>query len=261
MNTVKILSLPLLSAIVLISCKNAEETNSISAIDPINDIALAEVETIETTSDIFLYVTAYSGLTLREYSNLQSEKLAIMPYGTKVKVISVEKNPTMTVGGIKGGMNHIEFNHKKGFAFNGYLSKFFPPEVDITAKGYAEDLQLLFPEVVFTETNGGIASKPTNTETLILPTNQWHEAFYIAQQLFEFPSEFYFPSQKGKDSQIIKDSKPKRDVWVSELHITRKDNVLSKIEYIYKTTKGFTSNLSITKEGEAMKISKTEIVE
>ena len=71
-----------------------------------------------------MYVTSISGLSLRAYANLQSEKLAVMPYGTKVKVVSLEKNPTMKVGDIVGGMNEVEYNHKKGFAFNGYLSKY-----------------------------------------------------------------------------------------------------------------------------------------
>ncbi|MEZ4778017.1 MAG: hypothetical protein R2786_01375 [Flavobacteriaceae bacterium] len=46
----------------------------------------------------------------------------------------------------------MAFNHKEGFAFNGYLSKYFPPERDISVKGYASELQKQFPEVVFTET-------------------------------------------------------------------------------------------------------------
>ncbi len=182
-----------------------------------------------------------------------------MPYGTKVKVINSEKNPTMTIGGIKGGMDEIEFNHKKGFAFNGYLSKFFPPERDISAKGYADELQEVYDAVIYTENVGGTASAPTNTETLVLPTNQWHEAYYIAKELFDIPSEFKFPKQKGKDHKVIQDKKPKKEVWVSEMHITRKDNALETIEYKYKAKK-FESIVVISKEGDKMKISKTEKV-
>ncbi len=258
MKTVKFLSLALASSFVLFSCKNSEK--SIPDTDLTNDLALVETDVIEeNSSETFLYVTASTGLSLREYANLKSEKLAVMPYGTKIKVIAAEENPTMTIAGIKGGMDQIEYNHKKGFAFNGYLSRFFPPEVDISAKGYAKDLKEVFPKVSFTETTGGTASEPTNTETLSLPTSQWHEAFYIAQRLFEFPSEFVFPNPKGKNSQIIKDSKPKKNVWVSELHISRKDDVLTKIEYLYKS-KGFESKVTISQEDEMMKIKKVELV-
>lgn len=260
MKTVKILTLSLISTFALISCKDAETTPPEVDINSEKEIALAETTLEETPSDSYLYVTASTGLSLREHANLQSEKLAIMPYGTRVKVIAVEGNSTMSIDGIKGGMDEIEFNHKKGFAFNGFLSKFFPPEKGISAKGYAEELKEDFPKVVFTETNGGTASKPTNTETIILPDSNWHEAYYIAKQLFNFPKEFEFPSQKGKENQKIKEKKYKNDRWISELQVTRKEGALIKIEYFYKN-KGFTKLVSITKKRDAMKISKTEIVE
>ena len=137
---------------VIYSCKNENltttdlDTPETEVNETSEDLAL--VNTNETTTETegeFLYVTAPSGLSLREYGNLQSEKLARMPYGTKVKAINSEKSFTMNVGGIKGGMNEVEFNHKKGFAFNGYLSKHFPPERDISAKGYINELNKLFP--------------------------------------------------------------------------------------------------------------------
>lgn len=261
MKTAKILSLVLVSTLVLISCKNSEtpiqETLEIQE----NNIAIAEtINPEKTSSNNYLYVTASTGLSLREYANLQSEKLAVMPYGTRVKVISSEENSTMRIGEINGGMDEIEFNQKKGFAFNGFLSRFFPPEKGISAKGYAEELQEDFPKVAFTETTGGTASKPSNTESLLLPDSQWHEAFYIAHQLFNFPEEFVYPSQKGKETQTIKERKFQKNSWTSELQITRKDNALEKIEYVYKN-KGFSKLVSITKESNGIKISKTEIVE
>ncbi|MBV1924526.1 MAG: SH3 domain-containing protein [Flavobacteriaceae bacterium] len=254
MKTVKFLSLALVCSIAFISCKN-ETTTTQNEIES-NDLAIAET-TIPDTSVSYLYVTASTGLSLREYNNLQSDKIGLMPYGTKVKIISTEENSTMTIGGIKGGMDEIEFNHKKGFAFNGYLSKFFPPERDISAKGYAEELQNAYKGVIYSETNGGSVSAPTNTETLVLPTNQWHEAFYIAKEIFSIPSEFTFPKQKGKDHKVIQGKKPENGVMVCELHISRKDNTLETIEYKYKTKK-FESTVTIIKNGEKMKISKTE---
>lgn len=256
MKTVKFLSLALVCSIAFISCKNEKASEQIEIES--SDLAIAETITPEESTS-YLYVTASTGLSLREYNNLQSDKIGLMPYGTKVKVINSEKNPTMTIGGIKGGMDEIEFNHKKGFAFNGYLSKFFPPERDISAKGYADELQEVYDAVIYTENVGGTASEPTNTETLLLPTDQWHEAFYIAKELFDIPSEFKFPKQKGKDHKVIQDKKPKKEVWVSEMHITRKDNALETIEYKYKAKK-FESIVVISKEGDKMKISKTEKV-
>jgi len=269
MNTVKILSLALISTIVLFSCKDSETKLPETTVNSEKELAMADTSLTESKpTETYLYVTASTGLSLREYANLQSEKLAVMPFGTRVKVIASEKNPTMKVGEIKGGMDEIEYNHKKGFAFNGFLSRYFPPEQGISAKRYAEELKENFPKVVYTETVGGTASKPINSEILTLPNTQWHEAFYMAQQLYNFPKEFKFPSSKGKEFQTIKEKKHQKDAstklstgsWTSELQVSRKEDTFTKIEYVYKN-KGFSKTVSIVKVGNVMKISSTEKVE
>ncbi len=254
-----------LSTLVL-SCKNDVTTTENSETQTVQtdtemDLAIAnpDSETPNAEETDFMYVIAATGLSLREYNNLQSEKLAIMPYGTKVHVLTPEANNTMTVAGIKGGMNEVEFNHKKGYAFNGYLSKYFPPERDITPKGYSLDLKDAFPEVTYVETTGGTASNPSNTETLTLPDAEWHEAFFIAQKLFDIPGEFTFPKPRGKQNQVEQDSKLKKGVWVSELQTTRNDNELQKIEYVYKSEK-FDSNVVVTVVDGVATISKTEVI-
>jgi len=243
--------------ITVLSCKNETKSNESSEIsEETNNLALAEKET-KTTPD-FLYVTASSGLTLRKHDNLNSDKLGVMPYGTKIKVIAPENEETMTIGGIRGAMHEIEYNQKTGYAFNGYLSRFFPPEEDINAKIYADDLKGQFPEVSFTETSGGTASKPTNTETLVLPTDKWHEAFYIAAELFDIPKSFAFPTPKGSKEETIKEKDPKSGTWTSQLTVNRKDNSLEKINYDYRT-EGFGYSVNITKEGKEMKLERTEV--
>lgn len=247
------------------SCKNETKSSEMPASSdttedskiPSEEMALANAP--DANSDLYLYVTAPSGLSLREFGNLQSEKLARMPYGTKVRVIRTEDHPTMTVSGIKGGMNEVEFNHKKGFAFNGYLSKYFPPEPGITARAYASELQELFPKVAYAEETGGTVINPSNTEIITLPDAQWHEAFYIAQRLFDFPEEFEFPDPAGKKNETIFDGKPKKGSWKSQLEISRNDDGLEQIMYVYGSEK-FDSNVTITKEGNAMKISRTEVI-
>lgn len=248
-----------------VSCKNEKSAEIYEESVPKNpaelpgeDLAIADLE-IEDPSSEYLYVTAYSGLSLREFNNLHSEKLARMPYGTKVRVITSEEKPTMKIEGIQGAMDQVEFNHKKGFAFSGYLSKYFPPERDINVKGYAEALQEFFPDVKYLEEKGGTASNPSTTEGIVLPEAEWHEAFFTAQRLFDFPKEFAFPKPKGKDSEVIFDGKPKKGVWKSELQVTRKDNKLEKIEYVYDSEK-YTHTVTIVQENDAMKLSKTETI-
>lgn len=256
----------LISSIALVSfstsCKEKPDTSEIVLSEINNDqpqLAIAASKEGENNLT-YVYVTARTGLSLREFNNLNSEKLAIMPYGTKLRILAKELQPTMTVGGIKGSMDEVEFNHKKGFAFSGYLSKFFPPEQGISAKRYAEELQKSFPETSYSESIGGTSIRPINSEILLLPTDQWHTAFYIAQQLYDFPKEFMFPSPNGKDEEIIQDNRPKKNVWVSELQVYRLYNDFVKITYAY-TSKKFGSTINITREGDLMKIEKIETVE
>lgn len=233
--------------------KPSEENNN-----PKQELALAnDSEINEDPQNEYKYVTALSGLSLREFNNLQSEKLAKMPYGTKVKVIYSEGKQTMNVSGIKGAMDEVAYNHKQGFAFNGYLSKFFPPEKGISVKGYASELQRQFPAVMYSETITGTASNPITNQLLTLPDASWHEAFFTAQHLYDFPKEFEFPNPKGRDSEIILDPDAKNGVWSCQLAITRKDDLLQKIEYVYEAEK-FSAKVVIEPEGTNMKITRTE---
>lgn len=252
------------ASILLVSCKNEPNGSagiSSQGLEPENELAIADTS-IETPGikTHYVYVTARSGLSLRAFNNLNSDKLAKMPYGTKVKVINAEKEATMTVAGIQGSMDEVEYNHKSGYAFNGYLSKFFPPEQEINPKGYAEELKLLFPKVEYSESHGGTASKPSNTQTISLPTDQWHEAFFIAQQVFDFPREFEFPNAKGKDEEVISGRTPSKDKWTNELRITRKANKFQQIQYVH-VAKKFSQTVTISQEDGMIHLSKTAIVE
>lgn len=244
------------------SCK--EETKDLVQETPeiiieTSDLALTEAIETNKPSETYLYVTAPSGLTLREYNNLQSKKLGKMPYGTKVKVIKTEGVNTMTIKGVAGAMDEVAFNHKSGFAFNGYLSKYFPPERDMTAEGYASLLQKKFQGVSFTTKAEGTASKPITVERLLIPELTWHEAFMIAKKVYDIPEEFQFPNPVGKDQEVEFDGKPKKGIWTSELQVNRKDNTLEKIEYVYGSLK-FDSTVTLQKEGENIIISKKEII-
>ena len=256
MKKVAFTSIAVAVAILFTACKNETEETPVTTQS--QDLAVADTTPIETTT--YLYVTAPSGLTLREFNNLNSDKLAVMPYGTRLEVLSKEDAKTMTVGGVSGGMNEVAYNNKTGFAFNGFLSQFFPPEKDTNAKTYVADLSSTFPTATYTESTGGTASNPSNTETVTLPTTQWHEAFYIAQQLYDIPMVYSFPNPKGTDVQTIHNPKKPAQLETSALVIERKDNALQKITYS-QAYEGFASGISITKEGDFMKIAYTAVVE
>ncbi|RDK88398.1 SH3 domain-containing protein [Marinirhabdus gelatinilytica] len=249
MKKVAITVIALTIATVFTACKN--ENTETETETTTQDLAVADTTPVSETA--YLYVTAPSGLTLREFDNLNSDKLAVMPYGTKLKVLTPEKDNTMTVGGIAGGMHQVEYNNKTGFAFNGFLSRFFPPERNTNAKMYVEDLKATFPNASYAETTGGTASNPSNTETVLLPTDQWHEAFYIAQKLYDIPMAFNFPNPRGKNEETLHNPNKPEQLWESLLQIERKDHQLQKITYS-QAAEGYGSGVTITQEGELMKI-------
>jgi len=237
----------------LFSCKNdAKNTEGTQSV-------VTDSIPQQTAPDV-MYVTAVSGLTLRKFPNLQSEKLAVMPLGTKVKIVNAEGKTTMNVGGIDGAMDEVEFNSQKGYAFNGFMSKFFPPGINASAKNYSEVLKNDFPKVNYSEATGGTASKPSKTETLILPTEKWHEAFFTAQQLFDIPRSFAFPNPKGANNETQQNNDKKKTDFLSELQISRNENQLQKIVYNYKT-QGFGYTVTISKENNGMKLEKVETVD
>ena len=243
---------------LFVGCK--EEKNEVLETQNSTELINNVGETTQTVTDDYMYVTAASGLSLREFSNLDSEKLAIMPYGTKLKVISLEENETMNVSGIKGGMNEVEYNNKRGFAFNGYLSTLFPPEKNGQAEQYIEDLKATHTSASYNRVVGGTVSNPTEAVTVMLPTNKWHEAFSIAQCLFDVPTNFEFPNPKGRDNQTINNTKKPDFVFVSDLKIERLNNELQKITFL-QAGEGYGKTVTITKEGTTMKIESSSVAD
>lgn len=238
---------------ILFSCKHNQNEQVETSTDYMDSLV---TETLPT----FKYVTAVSGLTLRKSPNLQSEKLDVMPLGTKVMIVNAERERTMNVGGIDGAMDEVEHNGQKGFAFNGFLSKFSSVGKHASAKRYAEALKKDFPKVDYSEATGGAVNKPTKTETLVLPTKKWHEAFFVAQQLFEIPRVFAFPNPKGSNNETQLNANKKKADFISELQISRNNNKLQKITYNYKT-EGFGYTVTISETTDGMKLEKIAVAD
>ena len=250
----KALAIAALTIITLFtSCEKNTPQNPEIAPTQISAQPIAEKKTAS------FYVTAASGLSLRQYNNLKSQKLAVMPYGTKVEIVSLELNNTMNISGVKGGMHQVLYNNKTGFAFSGYLSELFPPEPGANPKMYIADLQNTHPTASIKEFTGGTASEPSSTEILLIPTTKWHEAYLIAQKLYDIPRDFAMPDPKGRDAQVINSTNKPLDALVRELQVTRLDNTLVEIVYNYTTT-NFKQHLSISTQDGMMKITQHFVV-
>lgn len=71
----------------------------------------------------FMVNHALNGLVLRAEANKSSEKIKVIEYGERLKLISIEKDQ-ITLGGLSG--KWVKVVHKKdtGYVFNAYLSKY-----------------------------------------------------------------------------------------------------------------------------------------
>ena len=158
----------------------------------------------------------------------------------------------MNINGVKGAMHQVLYNNKTGYAFSGYLSNLFPPEPGSNPKMYISDLQGTYPTASITELVGGTASEPSSTETLLIPTPKWHEAYLIAQKLYGIPRDVLFPNPKGKDTQL-QTKENELQGSLSELQVTRLDDTLVEITYKH-TTQNFVQRITIVKQDGMMQI-------
>jgi Bacterial SH3 domain len=81
-----------------------------------------------------IYVWAMSGLNMRKLPDAKSEKIASLPYGTKV---TVQPNIGVIVAHeveefkdfkVKGVWLLVKYGDKEGFVFDGYMSRLVAPE-------------------------------------------------------------------------------------------------------------------------------------
>jgi hypothetical protein len=124
---------------------------------------------------------------------------------------------------------------------------------------YIADLQNTHPTASITELVGGTASEPSSTETLLIPTTKWHEAYSIAQKLYDIPRDFAMPDPKGRDAQVINNQNKPIEALISELQVTRLNNTLVEIVYNF-TTSNSKQHLSISKQDGMMKIKQQYVV-
>lgn len=68
----------------------------------------------------YMWVTAEEGLNLREYPQINSNKIDLMPHGAEVIIKNNEKVKD-TIGKTKGNWINIVYNDKEGWAFDAYL--------------------------------------------------------------------------------------------------------------------------------------------
>ena len=200
----------------------------------------------------YAYVLAPGGLYLRAHNNLHSERLTLMPWGSKVLIQEKPLDNTMTVSGIPGTMYTVRFNDLEGFAFSGYLGPYAPPSHKMNAAQYTAHLIENQPEhsesleiPQYSRTVSDDLTAPSVSESLFMPRMNLNQAYLVAQRLFGIPEDLKCPSVAGPENAVYPDKKPKKGIWKSELAVRRAQGQIQEMPYVYRS-KNFMKRVSLT---------------
>lgn len=227
-----------LTTFLLLGCNEEKKEEKI-----VTETAKTE---IEQPLPNFMYVIAPSGLLLRKEDNLDSEQVGKMPYGASVEVLARPDNQPIKVAGIEDHMVQVRYNDITGYAYNGYLTRFKAPQRKETPERYASRLQEDFPKVSAGNGNGEKDKSAATSTQLVIPAGSWSEAFLIAKQLYDIPSEYTFPGLKGPDKSNAQSRQ--KHAFNSVLEAERTANTLTSIIYT-ESAKGFSRAVKITQDG------------
>ena len=77
-----------------------------------------------------MFVAAKTSLSIREKPNAEAKVIDKIPYGTKITIIQAEEElKTITVEGMKGYWQKVNYNNKTGFIIDSYLFPSPPPKL------------------------------------------------------------------------------------------------------------------------------------
>ncbi len=119
------------------------------------------------------YITAESGLRMRETPGLDGEVIIKIPYEAKVETLS-ETGETFTVEGIEGKWTKVKWNEYSGWVFGGYLGNRETADaswVKLLEKGTVYDVIQTY--------DGGYASAGSNDDFIIVRMDSAGDIIWI----------------------------------------------------------------------------------
>lgn len=241
--------------LTLISCNSGESNEVTLAQNDSQVIITAPSEEIATHPD--LYITAGSGLSLREGTNLKSKKILTIPYGSKVKHLSSPNHTSMNVDGITGTMLEVDYQGAKGFVFSGYVDTLSPPLKDEKPEDYAKRISTenLAVEVVKKPHPDG--SKFGQSTAIKIPAQNWMQAYSICKVLFDLPKGIHVDLNKTYVS-FIENSNKRHKTLKDEVEIVRNESSeIEKIQYNY-ALRSYTREVAITKDDDTFLLKEIE---
>jgi len=237
----------------LVSCKDKETAKTATNTEQFeaNEAAMESHEN-QQRGPVYKYVMVPSGLSLRKSNTLDSEKLAGMPFRSRVEVLEERTETAIEVEHIKGGMHKIKYEDKVGYAFSGFLSQFpMPQEEEEGTDAYIAKLKENFSGVNYKSKSNDPDFHEGMTYTYTLPAASWSEAYYLAAAMFQFPTKLGFPGAKGADMETIEDPEKDQDTWDSFLTVEREKNKLKKINFSYRA-EGYGYGIDIIRKSDEL---------
>ncbi len=249
--------------IVLASCKPATQQSE-AAVQPapaahaVQDVVFTETHLRPNAPSIRkLFITARSGLSLRQGTNLKSEKILTIPYGYQVTHLSSPKQTTMTVAGIEGNMVEVNYLGTTGFVFSGYLSTLAPPLVDETATQYAKRLSSPEKTIKVSKIKNTKGDEFGLTTSITLPASSWGESYMLAQALFDIPKTIAVDLTENSRSTIVNIKKRLRTKTDEVILGRDKDSNINHITYSY-SIRGYKRTVSIKSVDKNFMITEVE---
>ncbi len=194
------------------------------------------------------YVIANSGLSLRKGTNLRSEKLLTLPYGSQISYLYTPENTEMIIEGIQGAMIAVEYQGAKGFVFSGYTTQIAPPREDESFSAYAKRISTDTHKVVVTEQAHPKGSKYGMTKSIELPAKDWKTTLNIAQRLLDLPKTSVIDLSNSSKHIYVNPDKRTKTVK-DEYEVKRGVNgSITTLTYTYQI-RDYSRSVTIIKKG------------
>lgn len=258
-NLTALLALLLLS---LASCTTSTQKDSaivVAAHDPEQIESFTEVSLAnETPKFSYLYITAGSGLSLRQSTNLKSKKILTIPYGSQVSHISSPEHTSMTIAGIQGDMVQVNYQGATGFVFSGYLSTLAPPLQEETVDQYAKRLSTPENKIKVSKVKSKKGESYGLTTSIKLPAKSWGEAYLLAQGLFDIPKNIALDLTHTNKSAMV-NNKKRLKTKTDEVTVGRDNtNNILNITYSY-VLRDYSRTVNIVKSKGQYVITEAEV--
>lgn len=205
---------------------------------------------------------AAKGLNLRKLPSKDSEKITLMPYGTKVEVLAGPEQSDIWVDEILGGMAKVSTGEFTGYCFDGYLSRYPAPTADIDFEKYVELIRSSGKQTYYETINRDYGGYYAFEEAFILEGEHWIEAFLIAKQLCKLPPKFIYPELHDRTEISINNPDKAENVWEDVLTATEEMGELVSIVYSFRGEgSGQTVRITYNEEMRGLEIRRVSIAD